>query len=60
MLRPDSRNALFMLERVSGKVPLDELGQAADRLDGVLTAHARNVETLVLNADSASVTLPGA
>ncbi|MFE3031363.1 B3/4 domain-containing protein [Streptomyces canus] len=58
MLRPDSRNALFMLERVSGKVPLDELDQAAERLAGIVAAHAQHVETHPLNRGSAQVTLP--
>ncbi|GAA3804891.1 B3/4 domain-containing protein [Streptomyces phyllanthi] len=57
MLRPDSRNALFMLERVSGKVPLDELDQAAERLAGIVSAHAQHVETYLLNRTSAQVAL---
>jgi DNA/RNA-binding domain of Phe-tRNA-synthetase-like protein len=58
MLRPDSRNALFMLERVSGKVPLDELDQAAERLAGLVAAHAQHVGTHLLNRGSAEVALP--
>jgi DNA/RNA-binding domain of Phe-tRNA-synthetase-like protein len=59
MVRADSRDVLFMVERVSGKVSPDECGQATDRLAGVLAAHARSVEILVLSADSGPLTLPG-
>ena len=60
MVRADSHNALFMLERVSGKVPLEELDLAAERLAGILAGHAQHVETHPLNRDSAQVTLPPA
>jgi DNA/RNA-binding domain of Phe-tRNA-synthetase-like protein len=58
MLRTDSRNALFMLERVSGKIPLDQLDQAAARLVGLVGPHCGRVESHVLNRDCPQVTLP--
>ena len=57
MLRPDSRTALFMLERVSGKVPAEELDRAAERLAGVVGAHAGAVSVASLSLASPAVEL---
>jgi hypothetical protein len=49
MLRADSRNALFILERASGKVPSERLGAAVTRLAAILAAHADTVRTCTLS-----------
>ncbi|HEX4833602.1 MAG TPA: phenylalanine--tRNA ligase beta subunit-related protein [Trebonia sp.] len=58
MLRADSRNALFMLERASGKVPLDQLDQAAARLAGLVAGHCARVEARALSRDRPQAALP--
>jgi DNA/RNA-binding domain of Phe-tRNA-synthetase-like protein len=49
MLRADSRNAIFILERASGKVPSERLDQAGARLAAILAAHADTVRTCTLS-----------
>jgi DNA/RNA-binding domain of Phe-tRNA-synthetase-like protein len=49
MLRADSRNAIFILERASGKVPSERLDQAVARLAAILAAHADTVRTCTLS-----------
>ena len=49
MLRSDSRNALFILERASGTVPSERLAAAVTRLAAVLAAHADIVRTHTLS-----------
>ena len=57
MLRPDSRNAVFILERASAKVPADRLDQAAARLAALLAGHANRVRTHTLSPGHPSATL---
>jgi hypothetical protein len=49
MLRPESRNAIFVLERASGKVPSGRLETAVARLAAILAAHAGTVRTHTLS-----------
>jgi DNA/RNA-binding domain of Phe-tRNA-synthetase-like protein len=49
MLRPESRNAIFILERASGKVPSGRLETAVARLAAILAAHAGTVRTHTLS-----------
>ena len=49
MLRSDSRNALFILERASGTVPSERLTAAVTRLAAILAAHADTVQTHTLS-----------
>jgi DNA/RNA-binding domain of Phe-tRNA-synthetase-like protein len=49
MLRPDSRNGIFILERASGKVPSERLDQAVARLAAILAGHAGTVRISVLS-----------
>jgi len=49
MLRPDSRNAVFILERASGAVPSERLDRAVARLAAILAAHADAMRTFVLS-----------
>ena len=50
MLRPDSRNAIFILERASGTLPSGRLDQAVRRLAAILATHADTVRTHTLSA----------
>jgi DNA/RNA-binding domain of Phe-tRNA-synthetase-like protein len=58
MLMPSSRNAIFMLERVSGKIQVEELDSAASRLAGILASHSEQVHSHRLNRESAEAVLP--
>jgi DNA/RNA-binding domain of Phe-tRNA-synthetase-like protein len=57
MLRPDSRNAIFILERASAKVSAGRLDRAAAQLAAILAAHAGQVRTHTLSPGQPVATL---
>jgi DNA/RNA-binding domain of Phe-tRNA-synthetase-like protein len=57
MLRPDSRNAIFILERASAKVPADRLDRAAAQLAAILAGHAGQVQTRTVSPGQPVATL---
>jgi DNA/RNA-binding domain of Phe-tRNA-synthetase-like protein len=57
-VREDTRNAVFLLERVSADVPAERLTDAAAHLTALLAPRAAAVTTAALTADEPEVPLP--
>jgi DNA/RNA-binding domain of Phe-tRNA-synthetase-like protein len=57
MVRPDSHTVVFLLERISDRVPGPVLAAAADRLAAAVGGHSRGVTTHLLGPATPDVTL---
>jgi DNA/RNA-binding domain of Phe-tRNA-synthetase-like protein len=57
MLRPETRNAVFVFERVGAEIPTAELTAAAERLAAAVTPHADAVQVALLDATHPQLTL---